>query len=53
MKTLIHKSKKDRIFYLFKTTEESNDMIAYLCNTSLSYVIKLEKEYIKQLKKLN
>jgi DNA-directed RNA polymerase specialized sigma subunit len=52
MQTEIKKTKKDRILSFFKESEESNDMIAYLCNTSLSYVIKLEKEYIKQLNKL-
>ena len=53
MQTEIKQTKRDKIFYLFKNTEESNDIISHLCNTSLSYVIKLEKEYIKQLKKLN
>ena len=44
------KSKKYQIIELFKK-EESNDMISMKLNCSLSYVIRIEKEYLKANKK--
>lgn len=45
-------SKKYQIIELFKK-DESNDLISMKLDCSLSYVVRIEKEYLKANKKIN